>query len=88
MFKPFLVDTPRYYDDRGYTADLTSTNSSIFDYKSFCPCRTLISFSKQWVIRGMHSQVKVPQKKLISVLNGTILDVVINIDIESKDYGK
>ena len=88
MFEPFLVNTPRYYDDRGYTADLTSTNSSILDYKTFCPRQTLISFSKKWVIRGMHSQIEVPQKKLISILNGTILDVVININIKSKDYGK
>lgn len=88
MLTPFLLDTARYHDERGYTLDLTSSILGVCGLKNFCPHQTLISSSTKWVIRGLHSQIKVPQKKLISVLDGAIMDVVVNIKIGSKDYGK
>lgn len=39
------------------------------------------------VIRGMHYQYNPTQGKLVGVLNGTILDVVVDIRPESETYG-
>jgi dTDP-4-dehydrorhamnose 3,5-epimerase len=47
------------------------------------------SQSKQYVFRGMHYQLEpFLQKKVIQVLSGTIVDVVVNMDVNSGDYGK
>jgi len=39
-------------------------------------------------IRGLHYQVKNPQGKLIQVISGAIDDVVVDIRIGSKNFGK
>lgn len=44
------------------------------------------SSSKQNVLRGMHVNVKHPQGKLIRVLDGEILDVVIDLRKDSTTY--
>lgn len=47
------------------------------------------SYSKKSVFRGMHYQRKpYLQKKVIQVLSGTIVDIVINMDVNSVDYGR
>ena len=47
------------------------------------------SISKKNVFRGMHYQ-KSPslQKKVIQVISGTVIDILINMDINSEVYGK
>ena len=40
------------------------------------------------VLRGMHFQLKQPQIKLISVLRGSIYDVIVDLRRQSKTYGK
>jgi dTDP-4-dehydrorhamnose 3,5-epimerase len=46
------------------------------------------SFSKQWTLRGMHFQAKHPQGKLVSVTQGVIYDVVVDIRKNSATYGR
>ena len=43
-------------------------------------------FSKKSVLRGMHVNIKHPQAKLVRVLNGEILDVVIDLRKQSETY--
>ena len=40
------------------------------------------------ILRGLHFQVKHPQGKLVSVHNGKVFDVAVDIRKESKSYGK
>ena len=47
-----------------------------------------LSFSKQGVIRGMHFQTAPGQAKLVSVLNGKIFDVAVDIRPDSPYFGK
>lgn len=47
-----------------------------------------LSYSKFGVIRGMHFQVDPPQAKLIQVIHGEIYDVFVDINPESKNFGK
>ena len=46
------------------------------------------SFSAKNTLRGMHFQTSPGQAKLISVVNGKILDVVVDIRPSSKTYKK
>ena len=40
------------------------------------------------ILRGLHFQVKHPQGKLVSVHNGKVFDVAVDLRKESKTYGK
>ena len=46
------------------------------------------SSSNKNVIRGLHLQTKCAQAKYISILKGSILDVVVDLRKKSKTYGK
>lgn len=47
-----------------------------------------LSSSSRGVIRGLHHQWRKPQGKLVSVMSGEVLDVVVDIRIGSRTYGK
>ena len=81
--KPILIKTKLYYDQRGYFKELLLKKKIKFNSK-FTAC----SFSKKNVIRGLHYQIKKPQEKIISVLKGKAIDICINIDRKSKNFGK
>ncbi len=46
------------------------------------------SFSMKNVLRGLHIQIKKPQGKLVSVLEGEIFDVAVDLRKDSKTYMK
>lgn len=46
------------------------------------------SMSVRGVLRGLHMPRKYPQGKLVRVIKGTIFDVVVDLRINSKSYGK
>ena len=77
-----------FKDDRGYF-------SEIYDYeilkrqgfdKKFV--RENQSFSKKYVLRGMHYQINRPQGKLVRILNGVILDFFVDLRKKSDTFGK
>lgn len=47
-----------------------------------------LSTSKTGVLRGVHTQLKYPQAKIVSCLNGMIFDVAVDCRIDSITYGK
>lgn len=46
------------------------------------------SHSSRNVLRGLHYQLRHPQAKLVSVLNGDVLDVVLDIRLRSPAFGQ
>jgi dTDP-4-dehydrorhamnose 3,5-epimerase len=46
------------------------------------------SFSRQWTLRGMHDQLKHTQGKLVRVLQGSVIDVAVDIRPNSLTYGQ
>lgn len=81
--KPLLIKTFIYPDNRGFFKELFLKKKIKFNCKF-----TAISSSKKNVIRGLHYQSKKKQAKILSVLKGNAIDVCVDIDKKSKNFGK
>ena len=80
---PKLIKTKIYPDKRGFFKELYLKKKIKFNCKF-----TAISSSKKNVIRGLHYQSKKRQSKILSILKGNALDVCVNIDKKSSNFGK
>ena len=47
-----------------------------------------VSRSAHGVLRGLHFQVKNPQGKLVTCINGQVLDVVVDLRVDSETLGQ
>jgi dTDP-4-dehydrorhamnose 3,5-epimerase len=83
-----ITDLKKYYDDRGYFTE--SFKTSIFEKygikKIFVQDNH--SYSVKNVIRGLHYQWDKPMDKLVRVIEGQILDIVVDIRMGSSNFGK
>ena len=78
-----LIKTKNYFDNRGYFKEVYK--EKLMNKKFVFDC---MSVSKKNVIRGLHIQTSNPQGKLITVTNGKIFDVAIDLRKKSKTFGK
>ena len=79
-----LIKTKIFKDQRGFFKEVfknkvVQNNNFIFD---------CMSYSKKNVLRGLHFQKKNPQAKLLTVVQGRIFDVCVDLRKKSKTYGK
>lgn len=79
-----LIKTKIFKDQRGFFKEVFKNkvehkNNFIFD---------CMSYSKKNVLRGLHYQKKKPQAKLLTVVQGRIFDVCVDLRKKSKTYGK
>ena len=79
-----LIKTKIFNDKRGFFKEVfqkrvEKNNPFIFD------CMT---YSKKNVLRGLHFQKKKSQAKLLTVIQGKIFDVCVDLRKKSKTYGK
>ena len=81
--RPIKITPKKYFDKRGYFQEVY-LNKKFGLNLNF----TAIAKSKKNVIRGVHFQLKNKQTKLIHVIDGTILDVVVNLKKKSRYFGK
>lgn len=84
--KPVQMKSVAVSDNRG-----VFSASSVVNYKGEGMwIQTNVSYNlKKHTFRGMHLQrYPFSQSKLIKVVNGSIIDVVVNLDKESEDYMK
>jgi dTDP-4-dehydrorhamnose 3,5-epimerase len=84
-----LFDPRIFHDDRGYFYE--SFNAQV--WADMGVTRTFVqdnqARSTRGVLRGLHYQVGADaQAKLVRVLEGTVLDVVVDLRIDSPTYGK
>ena len=83
-FKDLIViANEKFTDNRGYFREVLVEKN----LKKKFPFN-VVSVSKKNVIRGLHYQKKNAQGKYISVIQGKILDVVVDIRKNSKTFGK
>lgn len=78
-----LIKTKIYKDKRGFFKEVEQ--NKILKKKFIFDC---FSFSKKNTLRGLHFQKKKSQAKIITVVQGKILDVVVDLRKDSKTYGK
>ena len=78
-----IIKKNTHKDKRGYLRELfvekKIKKKFVFD---------IMSFSKKGVLRGMHFQTANPQGKYLTVLRGSIFDVVVDLRKKSKTFGK
>ncbi|MDA9062715.1 dTDP-4-dehydrorhamnose 3,5-epimerase [Candidatus Pelagibacter sp.] len=78
-----IIKTNIYKDHRGFFKEIEKYK--ILKKKFIFDC---LSFSKKNTLRGLHLQRKKSQAKIITVAQGKILDVVVDLRKKSKTYGK
>ena len=78
-----LVKTNIYKDKRGFFKEIEK--NKILKKKFVFDC---FSYSKKNTLRGLHLQLNKSQAKIISVVQGKILDVVVDLRKKSKTFGK
>ena len=78
-----IIHSNIYRDKRGFFKE--DFKQSNFNKKFIFGCT---SRSKKHVLRGLHIQTKNSQGKYISVLKGSIYDVVVDLRKKSKTFGK
>ena len=78
-----ILKTKIYEDKRGFFKEVF--RKKILNKKFIFYC---LSYSKKNILRGLHMQLKKPQAKLITVVQGKILDVVVDLRKNSKTFGK
>ncbi len=78
-----LVKTNIFRDNRGFFKEIEK--SKILKKKFVFDC---FSYSKKNTLRGLHLQTKKSQAKIITVVQGKILDVVVDLRKKSKTFGK
>lgn len=89
----FIIENDFFEDNRGFfiqSYQKQDFDKKIAEYtdKKYNFVQDNVSSSTNNVIRGLHYQLKNPQAKLVSVLNGAIIDVVVDIRKDSKTFGK
>jgi len=78
-----IIKTEIFKDKRGFFKEVEK--KKILNKKFIFDC---VSFSKKNTLRGLHLQTKKPQAKLITVTQGKILDVVVDLRKNSKTFSK
>jgi dTDP-4-dehydrorhamnose 3,5-epimerase len=84
-----VIFNPKIFTDiRGEFSELF--NKQYHDYipNDFKFVQDNYSFSTQGVLRGLHYQVKKPQGKLVTCLEGIIFDVAVDLRKSSKTFKK
>ena len=89
-FEAVCIVKPSIHEDiRGNLSE--RYNSQLIECLGVGPldfCLEYISTSNLGVLRGLHYQVNTEQGKLISVVNGRVFDVVVDLRKESKTFGQ
>lgn len=84
-----IIETKVHVDHRGWLTESFNADK----YFEILGCnlnfvQEVHSYSKKWVLRGLHYQNLEPQAKLVKVISGKIFDVTVDLRINSKAFGK
>ncbi len=81
--KPILIKKKKHLDKRGFFQEIYLLKE--FNIKIIF---SAIAYSKKRVIRGLHFQTVKKQTKVINVVKGKILDICVNLNKKSKNFGR
>jgi len=83
-----IIETKIFKDDRGFfieSYNLRDFEEIGLDLKFV---QDNISKSKKGVLRGLHFQLKHPQRKLVRVISGRVYDVAVDLRVNSPTFGR
>ena len=83
-----VIEPDVYDDDRGFFYESWNLRKYSDQRLPRQFVQDNVSFSKKGVLRGLHFQNPHPQGKLVSVLEGEVFDVVVDIRVGSPTFGK
>jgi dTDP-4-dehydrorhamnose 3,5-epimerase len=83
-----LIEPGRFEDQRGWFAELWNRDRFSAAGLNVSFVQSNASYSRSGVLRGMHFQHPRGQAKLVSVLRGSIFDVIVDVRIGSPTYGR
>lgn len=87
-FEGLLILEPQVFGDRrGYFVETWNQKRYLQAGIPFNFVQDNVSLSRQGTLRGLHYQIP-PQGKLVSVLEGRVLDVVVDLRQSQPTYGK
>jgi dTDP-4-dehydrorhamnose 3,5-epimerase len=85
----WLCNSKIHKDERGSTSEIFNATMIPSNFDKLNITQLLIAKNYKNVIRGLHfSGLENPQFKLINCVQGVILDVVVDLRINSKTFGK
>lgn len=80
---PILRRVSRYDDHRGWFLSDCGSDMPVQKWVMHN-----VSFSNKNVVRGLHYQRPYAQNKLLTVLQGSILDVILDLNPDSESFGQ
>jgi dTDP-4-dehydrorhamnose 3,5-epimerase len=83
-----LIEPDVYRDDRGYFMETWNQRAYREHGLDVTFVQDNLSHSQHGVLRGLHFQNPHPQGKLVSVLQGEVFDVAVDIRAESDTFGQ
>ncbi len=84
-----LLIKPRvFHDDRGRFFESFQAERYAEHGINLAFVQDNISYSKKGTLRGLHYQLAHPQGKLVSVIQGKVFDVAVDIRLGSKTFGQ
>jgi len=83
-----IIEPLVHGDDRGYFKELWKLSSYAGESFPKQFVQSNVSRSGPGVLRGLHYQFPQPQGKLVSVLEGRVFDVGVDIRADSETFGK
>lgn len=83
-----LIDLISAGDNRGSFTKIFEKDRYFEDDISFAVSESFVSVSSKDVIRGLHFQTRDPQTKLVSVVKGSVWDVVVDLRANSCTFGQ
>jgi len=84
----FIIEPKVFYDKRGFLYEIWSQDLYFKNKIKFKIVQVLHSYSKKNTLRGIHFQYPNLQGRLISIINGKIFDVIVDIRKNSPTFGK
>ncbi|MEA5420861.1 dTDP-4-dehydrorhamnose 3,5-epimerase [Spirulina sp. CCNP1310] len=83
-----LISPKVYYDNRGFFVETFQCDRYAAHGIGPQFVQDNLSYSRRGILRGLHLQYPHPQGKLVSVLQGEVFDVAVDIRVGSPNFGQ
>ena len=83
-----LIEPAVYGDDRGFFKETWQRKTFAENGIDFDFVQDNHSKSSHGILRGLHYQIKNPQGKLVRVIEGSVIDVAVDMRKQSKTFGQ